>query len=661
MHKNTIIDVIPLTRLPLNRQQHFSYLKEGKIPFGTLVSVPLFFRNVEGIVINNRSDFARFGNIKLKKINKIIAENFVTEKQMELAKFISEYYICPLGIVLKMFVPRIVKSKIMNREPTSPAGGSRIMNTELKFKLDNDQRIAIKKIINSHDSGFMIYNSSSNNKPDFYLELARKIIKNKQFLLLLPELNLVIQAKETFEKYFGKNSVAILHSKVAKGEIYNNWQRIKSGEAKIIIGTRMAVAAPYKNLGLITVDDEHDNSFKQWDMNPRYNARTAAEKLAEIHNAKILYSSATPRIETYYKASKEKKILSNGLSNNSLHTEVVDLRKENWNSKKPFKKTILSRALISEMTYALKYKGQILLFINRRGMSNFSVCASCKSVLKCPKCERALIYDTEGFYKCLHCNYKTDIFPTCLKCHGTIFKNIGIGSQTVEKEVKNIFPGASVKRIDFESSQKKSDLEKIFSDRANKKIDIVIGTQMIIKSWNLPPVDLVGIIDADSLFSIPDLWTDEIAFQNIAQVILRAKKNGKALIQTYQPENKIIQMASQIDFANFYKMEIAEREALSYPPFGKIIRLICRDIKKEKVEKEAKKLYDDIQKLTGDCKSLKIFEVQNPLASKIRGRYLKQIIIKLSGAQTPLPHSLLPLLKSLKSNWIIDIDPINLA
>ena len=256
--KNTIIDVIPLTRLPLNRQQSFSYLNDSPVPFGSLVSAPLFHREVRGIAIGNRDDFFRFGNIKLRKINKILDENFLTEKQLKLAEFISEYYICPLGIVLKFFVVKKMKSR--NSQPVT-------RNPKLeKIILSKEQRIVLNNILKNNESLLV----SGKEKIEIYLELIKKTIqKNKQALLLLPEIPLVYGASDIIKKYFNENSIALFHSKLKGSELYANYQRIKSGEAKIIIGSRQAVFAPFKNLGLIIIDEEQDISYKQWDMNPR--------------------------------------------------------------------------------------------------------------------------------------------------------------------------------------------------------------------------------------------------------------------------------------------------------------------------------------------------------------------------------------------------------
>lgn len=654
--KNTIIDVIPLTRLPLSRQQSFSYLSPTKIPFGTLVSVPLFRRNVNGIVIGNRDDFFRFGNIKLRKINKILDENFLTEKQLEIAKFVSDYYICPLGIVLKFFV--LKKTKSQNKQVISNSQ-SVIRNIELNF----EQKKIIQEINNPKLPITNYRLLITNEKIEIYLGLINGTLKNKkQALILVPEIPLAYRVFDILQEYFDENSIALFHSQLKGSELYNNYQKIKSGEAKIIIGTRQAVFAPFENLGLIIVDEEQDISYKQWDMNPRYNAVKVSEKLAELYNARLVLSSSAPSLESYNKVKSLKfKIKSNFENNNNI--EIVDMRKEGWsnNSRKRNNNIIFSKKLISEIGFTLKYGKQVFLFINRRGMSSFSVCANCKEVFRCPRCERALIYDKEGIYRCLHCSYKTDIFPRCPKCNSTEFKNIGSGNQTIEREIKKMFPGAKTKLIDFESIKKKDEQKKLLKDIENKKYDIIIGTQAALKSWSLPYLGLIGIINADDILNFTDFNSDERAFQTLRMISEKIKNNkyGKTIIQTYHTEHPVIKAIQETEIENFYQEELEKRKSLKYPPFYRIIKLILRTQFKAKMEKETNYIFGRLKILAERNNNISVFEPFVPQLSKIRDKFRKQIILKI--ADDKIPDELEKTLKNLGSDWIIDVDPINLV
>lgn len=671
--KKFIIDVIPLARISLSRQQFFSYLYDKEIPSGTLVDIPLFRRSLQGVVLQSRTDFERLGNFQLKKIFSIVQENFITEKQLALAEFISNYYISPMGIALRHFIPKIVKERkiIGNQE-------KEVLNKNIT--LTKHQQKAVDMItdfskLETGNSKFLLYGPASSGKTEVYLESINRIRKQNseaQFLILLPELTLTPQAIERYSEKFFPEKLTLLHSQLSKGEFYSNWQKIYSGEAKIVIGARGAVFAPFRNLALVVVDEEQDISYKQWDMNPRYDARTVAEKLAELHNAKIVFGSATPRVETFHKAHNGKlNLLTLPYFNNknNLDVEIVDMRKEKWtdfSGKKKANYSFLSLKLQEEISYALENKLQTILFVNHQGVSRFSVCVNCKTVLRCPKCQRALVYDKSGEYKCLHCSYKSGAFVNCSKCNGLEFKNVGIGTGTVEREIRKKFPRARVFSMDASSSKKPGAKEILYKNFSENKIDILIGTQMITKNWDIPTVGLAGVIDADSLFSIPDFLTDEQAFQNIMQVIGRTGRNGsvfrgKAIVQTYSPDSFVIKKIAERDYASFYEKQIKEKSALHYPPFGKIIKLTFQHLDIAKTEKEAAKIRDIIKETTGNINDIaQIIGPLSPLVSNIRGKHRKQIIIKLKDSEN-IPSEIRKVIEKLSSDWIIDIDPIQIA
>lgn len=562
--KPFIISIVPLTKIPLFRDQAFFYLYKEPIANGSLVKIPLGKRTIDGIVLESKSDFPRLGNIQLKKVTSVIEEDFLTVKQIRIAQFISSYYFISLGIVMKMFVPKIAKARKKNHE-------SKIMNQKSadKIELNPEQLSAIQEITSSTNyklltTSYLLYGSASSGKTQVYFESIKKILtenKKSQILILIPELTIASQEIERYGNFFGLDKIAVLNSKISKGQYYKNWQAIKNNKVQIIIGTRHAVSAPFKNLKLIIVDEEQDISFKQWDMNPHYDARTVAQELSRVYEAKLILGSATPRVETFYKAQKEKiQPLSLPELVKGPTVEIVDLKNEHWrNWKKVSMVSPISKKLESEISWNLQNNFQIILFINRQGMSTFSACTNCKTVLTCPDCERALTSRIKGNYECLHCKFETGDFPVCPKCQGMSFKNVGLGTEKIEKEIEKIFPSARIARADNESMKKSTkSQEKLWQDFSTGKIDILIGTQMIAKAWDLTNVGLVGVIDADSLFRFPDFRTNENAFALISQVIGRAGRTGsrfrgKALIQTYHPENQIIQWVADRNYAKFYE------------------------------------------------------------------------------------------------------------
>ena len=667
MKKNTeknIIGVVPLLKIPLVREQFFCYSHSHKIPCGSLVEIPFGKRKIKGIVIDSKNDFSRLGNIELKKVGKILEKNFLTKKQLQLAEFVSDYYISPLGIVFKSFVPKQVK--LSNRKKTPITNRS-----DKTFQLTKEQKTAVSAITTKSANRFLLFGDASSGKTQVYFEAIKKMLrtKNSQALILLPELTGIAQEIERYGQEFKAENIAILHSKLSKGQFYKNWQNIKSGKAKIIIGTRQAVFAPFKNLKIIVIDEEQDISHKQWDMIPRYDARTVAEKLINLFNSKLILGSATPRIETYYQAKRKQLQLLRLMTlqtakNNLPQNSIVDLRKEHWKNWKKVKiVSPISSELEAEIRYNLKYRRQIILFINRQGMSKFTMCTSCNEVLRCPDCERALTYRKKGNYECLHCKFETGDFPVCPNCQGMVFKNIGLGTEKIETEIEKLFPTAKIARADSSSMKTVRAQEKLWQDFSKKKIDILIGTQMIAKAWDLPNIGLVGIIDADSLFGFPDFYTDETAFSLISQAIGRvnrtgAKFAGKAIIQTYHPENEVIQWATNKDYEKFYQYEIKQRRALKYPPFTHIIKLVFQDYDKKTVTQETEMVYKKIISDVKQNSALQIYPPQEPLNPKIRGRHRRQIIIKANN-YPKIPKKLLSNIQHLKSGWLVDVDPIS--
>ncbi|MDO8241096.1 MAG: primosomal protein N' [Candidatus Moranbacteria bacterium] len=661
-----IVDVVPIARIPLSRNQSFSYLSDVEIPAGSLVEVPLFHRKVQGIVTGYRPDFARLGNIELKNILGVIEENFLEAKQIKLAQFISEYYFSPLGIVMKSFVPKRVKARNAKRETYNA-------KLEKNIILTKEQVLAIEKIAQEvprstfHVPRFLLFGPAGSGKTEVYIESIKKLKKNEQTLILVPELTLTPQAIERYSAQFGRENIAVLTSKVSKGEFFTQWQKIKSGEIKIVIGTRMAVFAPFKKLGLIVVDEEQDMSFKQWDMNPRYDARTVAEKLSELHKCKIIFGSATPSIESFQKTLDQEFALveiphlqipgAPKKDYDGPEVLLVDLKKEKWEKNH----SPISRKLRSEIAYALKNGLQTILFINRQGMSSFSICAGCKTVLRCPKCERALIYDNSGVYKCVSCTFQSSITPTCSKCKSLVFQNIGLGTQKIEREMASMFASAKIGRMDSQTMKEAGAQEKTYHDFAEGKIDILIGTQMLTKGWDLPNMALIGIIDADNMVSIPDFSVNYRAYSNIVQVSGRsnrphAKFRGVVIIQTFNPNLELFRFAAERDFEKFFAREIKARKDLSLPPFGKLIKLVFQDYDAKKVSVATRTLYATLEKFIGE--QIGISEPQKSFIANVRGRHREQIIIKLKNKE--LPSEIKTIIESLPTGWLIDVDPISI-
>jgi primosomal protein N' (replication factor Y) len=678
-----IIDVAPIARLPLSRQQFFSYLHHAEIPTGSLVSIPLFRREVQGVVLGSRSEIDNITNYELKNISKVLVLNFLTENQLKLAEKISKHYITSLGVVLKHFLPKQVKSRTASNQSLV------ISHRKNPITLTPEQASAVSAIADSYlkfetcNWKFLLYGPASSGKTEVYIHAILKLrVENpeKQFLILLPELTLTPQALERYGAYFNRSEMLLLHSKLGQGEFFQAWQRIAAGQVKIIIATRTGIFAPFKDLGGIFVDEEQDMSFKQWDMNPRYDARTGAEQLAEIFSCPIVFGTATPRIESFQKTlTGEFKLLPlpvlpseiMGREKTTAGIEIIDMRKEKWTDfagKKKPNHSMLSMRLQEEISYALREKMQVILFVNHQGLNTFSVCSSCKAVLKCPKCERALVPDQDGTFKCLHCNFTDSIVPSCKACGSIIFQNIGIGTVGVEREVKKLFGNVRIGRLDSAAAKKAGATNEIFNNFSQGNIDILIGTQMITKGWDNPNVILVGIIDGDSLFSSPDYLTDERAHANIMQIAGRTGRVGSryvghVVLQTFNPNRKVFESVTNRDYATFFQKEIAARQALSYPPFGEIIKITFKDELEAKAAKEASAVHAKILKIIDEFDFIFITDPEKPLVSKIRGKAIMQMMIKIkTGTENAsMPDPLFKLLGSLATGWSVDVDPISVA
>lgn len=673
-----ILSVTPLVKIPMNRDQFFYYLFDEKLPAGTLVSVPLFRKIVEGVVLESKYDFLRIGGMTLKKIEKILEKNFLTKNQLSLAKFISDYYIISLGVVLKSFVPKRTKARSADHMTYDMKHETKHTNNIILTKEQDDAVKAITKNNTKYqipaspagklNTKYLLHGPAGSGKTEVYIHSIRELKKQdskNQFLILVPEKTLTPQALERYGANFSEKEIVLLSSNLSSGQYFSNWQKIRSGEAKIIIGTRMAVFAPFQKLALVIIDEEQDVSFKQWEMNPRYDARTVAEKLSTLFECKLVRGSATPSIETYHKTQNkayELVTLSDSYHPKNSTTqkvrstiELVDMRKERWARNY----SCISKKLKSEITYALKNNLQTILFINRQGMSSFSICASCKAVLKCPDCDRALIYSNSREYKCPHCAFVASAIPSCLRCHGIEFKNIGLGTQKVEKEVSDLFPSAKILRLDSKESKEKDFQKTVYEKFSRREINILIGTQMITKGWDLPTMGLVGVIDADNMLTLPDFRVGEKAWQDLVQLAGRvsrpgARFPGRIIIQSYHPENKILVLASQNDYATFFAQELPDRELLKYPPFGRIAKLVFEGYNQKKVANEAERVYNLLNK---ESSNLKISFPADAFVPKIRAKYRKQITLKF---QNHLPEKTEIILKTLPSGWIIDIDPISL-
>lgn len=481
---------------------------------------------------------------------------------------------------------------------------------------------------------FLIHGVTGSGKTEIYLQLVEEMLKKgKDTIILVPEISLTPQTIDRFMGRFGEK-VAVIHSKLSSGERFDQWRSIKTGKVKLVVGARSAIFAPFKNLGLIIIDEEHENTYKS-SQNPKYDTIDVAGKRCELENAILVLGTATPSIETYYKAQKgEYKLLElKQRANKQELPEVilVDMREE-LNSGN---KSIFSRALYNEIKDNLEIKKQTILFLNRRGFSTFVSCRNCGYVAKCNNCDISMTYHRNiDKLRCHYCGVTKDTPNVCPSCGSKYIKYFGIGTEQVEESTKELFPNANIVRMDSDTTSAKGSYEDMLEEMKAGKIDILIGTQMISKGLDFPNVTLVGIIAADTTLNLPDFRSPEKAFQLVTQVAGRAGRGdvlGKVVLQTYNPEHYSIEFAKLQDYNNFYKTEVMLRKEFLYPPFINIISILVYGEDIYNVRDVINNCFDIIKK-----ESFFITDFKNrvngpnpaPL-EKIKNNYRWQIILKV--------------------------------
>lgn len=532
---------------------------------------------------------------------------------------------------------------------------------EKVFKEDtelNEEQEKIKSgIENSNKRHFLIRGVTGSGKTEIYIHLIKRALeKNKGSIFLVPEISLTPQMVKRFKIEFGEG-VAILHSRLSPTDRAKEWYSIYTGDKKVVLGVRSAIFAPVQNLEYIIVDEEHENSYKQ-DSSPRYNAKFVAIKKAELEDAKVVLGSATPSIESYYYGKKgifQLFEIEHRYKDAKLpEIDIVDMKQE--------QDSFFSEKLLEEMRTALLRKEQIILLLNRKGYSTLVQCEDCGHMEECEHCSIKLnYYASNGSLKCNYCGISKKYTGRCSKCNSKNMSFSGRGVERVEEELRKRFP-VNIIRVDGEVSKEKDFYENMYNDFLAGKYDIMIGTQMISRGLHFPNVTLVGVINADTIMTIPDFRSGERTYQMITQVAGRAgrgEKNGKVIIQTYQPENYIIEKIQENSYVNFYEKEIEKREILSYPPFSKVINIGISSSEENGLEEYCHAVFKEIQDET-----VELYGPMRSLVYKVKGRYRCNIFIKGSRENINLfklkLEEKLKKVENKKYRVVVDVDPINL-
>lgn len=513
----------------------------------------------------------------------------------------------------------------------------RLDNLEYKtqnvFPLNDFQQQAIKEIGQQFQqkSVVLLHGVTSSGKTEIYIHLINRVLEEKkQVLYLVPEIALTTQLTSRLKRVFG-NKLGVYHSKFSDSERVEIWNNVLNDKGyEVIIGVRSSIFLPFKQLGLIIVDEEHETSYKQFDPSPRYHARNAAIVLASLHNAKTLLGTATPAIETFYNAKTEKYGYVS-LKQRFQELELPEIRvvntKELYHRKEM--EGHFSPELIEKTANALERKEQILLFQNRRGYAPFLECKACSFIPKCKNCDVSLtVHKYLNKLTCHYCGYTENIPQLCPVCKTPNLENKGFGTEQIEDEIKTIFPEINVARMDTDTTRNKKAYDKILSDFEQGKIDVLVGTQMISKGLDFERVSLVGILNADNMLNFPDFRAHERAFQLITQVSGRAgrkNKRGTVILQTSNPQHDTIGRVLNNDFEGMFRSEIAERKQFKYPPFTRLIEITLRHKDPKIVDEASLALSNEMRKVFGS----RVFGPNIPLISRVQNLFIKQILLKL--------------------------------
>ena len=675
-------------KIPVELEEKVQVGQIVKVPFG------MGNKTSEGFVLSIKAENEVNISFKVKKISVIITdEPIIDEEDIKLINFLREKYLCkyidafrlliPVGIMkgakskskkvivfksddlscikkpegyieiinfLKENSGKYTKSELINvnsisqyklnkliekgllvvEEETVFRYNNRTYNIDSEKELTFEQKHVLDEYNNSGNNLFLLKGVTGSGKTEVYMRMVEEVLeKNQSAIVLVPEISLTPQMIERFKGRFGRN-VALFHSKLSDGERFDEWFRVKEGKAKLVVGARSAIFLPVKNLGLIIIDEEHENTYKS-DQNPKYQTKEVAEFLSEQKGCRVVLGSATPTIESYYRAlTGDLKLLelNSRVDGKAMPPmKVIDMR----NELRSGNISLFSRELFRDMQEKLSKGEQIILFLNRRGFSTFVSCRSCGYVFKCEECDISMTYHRSGLLVCHYCGKTKRAPQKCPKCDSKYVKFFGAGTERVEEEVKKYFKDARVLRMDVDTTRGKDSYEKIYNTFKEGKADILIGTQMISKGLDFKNVTLVGILAADMSINIPDYRAAERTFQIITQVAGRAgrgEKQGKVLIQTYTPEHYSLEYAVNYDYEGFYEEEFTVRALMKYPPFGKILLINGISKKEDLLKNFMHKISNVIKPLVEKDVEVDVLGPIPCLVAKVKENYRWQIVIK---------------------------------
>ncbi len=634
-------------------------------------------------------------SVKMKPLIGILDDQPVLSTGMlQLTKWVSEHYGSSWGEAIENALPRWVKyGKKVEKyiEKAKKAIGTHAAPPQ-DYALSDEQHSAfeiIQKVLSGNAATkkpILIYGVTGSGKSELYIRAIRQTLKqDRAAICLVPEIALTEQLQRFFAGHFGE-ALEILHSKMTDGERFLTWKRIEMGTCKVVLGPRSAVFAPVPNLGLLIMDEEHEGSYKQ-ETTPRYHAREVAARRAQNEGALFLMGTATPSLESMEMAERgviDRIDLTQRIDLRAMpKVDVIDLKRYQGD-KRP--SLLFSPPLMREIETNIKNQEGTMLLLNRRGFSTSIRCPTCSEIEKCKHCEVALTFHQEqNLLLCHYCNYQKKVTSVCGECESPLLRFMGFGTEKIESEVARFFPSARIARLDADTTQKRGSHEKVLEDFRERKIDILIGTQMIAKGFDFPHVTLVGVVLADVGLRLPDFRSSERTFQLLTQFAGRAgrgTKPGRVIIQTWMPEHPSIRFAKEHDFLSFYAHEKQCREEFHYPPYRSLINIIIRSHDEKKAYLFARELRDLLRKELGTPAAVNAdlpsavtgLEIIGPAPLpfyKLRGHFRWHVMLKIPPLHASIPSGdltitakIYQLLMDLKKPsgvaFQLDVEPLNI-
>lgn len=659
----------------------FTYLvpsdMETRVMRGCRVVVPLGKNKIyTGVVLNTHNNTPE--GVEVKAIIEVLDDHpVVNEQQFAFWQWIANYYICPLGDVMKAALPGAMKPKdeAALKESTRTRRSGKATATPHYACPCNPLNPAQEKAFAEIETSFLsknvtlLHGVTSSGKTEIYIHLINNYLaKGKQVLYLLPEIALTTQITERLHHFFG-DRMGVYHSKFTDTQRLDVYKRQASERPyQLILGVRSSIFLPFQNLGLVIVDEEHEQSYKQQEPAPRYHARNTAIMLAQMFGAKTLLGTATPSFEVYHLSHKGQYgyvQLTQRYRDMQLPTiEIVDTKEA---KRKRQMKGVFSPRLIEVMRAALERKEQIILFQNRRGFSSFIECKTCGWVPRCPHCDVTLtLHKKTSTLTCHYCGYTTRIPERCPACEEDKFTDIGTGTEKVEEQIAHLFEGITTLRMDLDTATTRTQFERIISDFSEHKADILIGTQMVTKGLDFDHVSVVGILDADTMLNLPDFRSYERTFQTLSQVAGRAGRNntaGHVILQTRSAESDIIRQITQGDYWQMFYTQMTERQLFHYPPFRRLIYVYLRHKDDELLEHLASDMAERLRQIFGE----RVLGPDRPPIARLHSLYIRKIMLKIERQTSTekvrknliaIQQQMLSLPVAKNLNIYYDVDPL---